>query len=117
MHDQAQLDKMRQQLNGEDIKRIDDFIANFKPLPYWFCPAKEMDVPASLMDSASQKESRFEERHLLSDHMQMMIGIPPKYAVAQVIGYIRWKSAIHLARAYGGRKQNFVGQQLRQGCG
>lgn len=37
-HDQAQLDKMRQQLKGEDIKRIDDFVANSKPLPYWFCP-------------------------------------------------------------------------------
>ena len=37
-HDQEQLDKMRQQLKGEDIKRVDDFIANFKPLPYWFCP-------------------------------------------------------------------------------
>jgi hypothetical protein len=35
---QEQLDKMRQQLKGEDIKRVDDFIANFKPLPYWFCP-------------------------------------------------------------------------------
>lgn len=37
-HDQEQLDKMRQQLKGEDIKRVDDFIANFKPQPYWFCP-------------------------------------------------------------------------------
>ncbi len=37
-HNQEQLDKMRQQLKGEDIKRVDDFIANFKPLPYWFCP-------------------------------------------------------------------------------
>jgi hypothetical protein len=37
-HDQEQLEKMRQQLKGEDIKRVDDFIANFKPLPYWFCP-------------------------------------------------------------------------------
>jgi hypothetical protein len=36
--DQEQFDKMLQQLKGEDIKRVDDFIANFKPLPYWFCP-------------------------------------------------------------------------------
>ena len=41
-----------------------------------------------------------------------MIAIPPKYAVAQVIGYIKGKSAIHLARVYGGRKQNFVGQHF-----
>jgi putative transposase len=44
--------------------------------------------------------------------VHMMIGIPPKYAVAQVIGYIKGKSAIHLARVYGGRKQNFVGQHF-----
>ena len=41
-----------------------------------------------------------------------MISIPPKYAVAQVIGFIKGKSAIHLARVYGGRKQNFVGQSF-----
>jgi hypothetical protein len=37
-HNQEQFDKMRDQLKGEDVKRVDDFIANFKPLPYWFCP-------------------------------------------------------------------------------
>jgi len=37
-HNQEQLDKMRQQLKGKDIKRVDDLIANFKPLAYWFCP-------------------------------------------------------------------------------
>jgi len=42
----------------------------------------------------------------------MLISIPPKYAVAQVIGLIKGKSAIHLARVYGGRKQNFVGQSF-----
>jgi REP-associated tyrosine transposase len=42
----------------------------------------------------------------------MMIAIPPKYAVSQVIGYIKGKSAIHLARVYGERKQNFVGQHF-----
>jgi putative transposase len=61
---------------------------------------------------AKQKESQVKEGHLLSDHVHMMIGIPPKYAVAQVIGYIKGKSAIHLARVYGGRKQNFVGQHF-----
>src|ERR1035437_318124 len=61
---------------------------------------------------AKQKESQIEEGHLLSDHVHMMIQIPPKYAVSQVIGYIKGKSAIHLARVYGGRKQNFVGQHF-----
>ena len=42
----------------------------------------------------------------------MMIAIPPKYAVSQVIGYIKGKSAIHLARVYGERKRNFVGQHF-----
>jgi putative transposase len=59
---------------------------------------------------AEQRESRIEEGHLMSDHVHMMIAIPPKYAVSQVIGYIKGKSAIHLARVYGEKKRNFVGQ-------
>ena len=43
---------------------------------------------------AEQKESRIEEGHLMRDHVHIMISIPPKYAVAQVIGYIKGKSAI-----------------------
>jgi putative transposase len=55
---------------------------------------------------AMQKECRVEEGHLMPDHVHMMISIPPKYAVSQVIGYIKGKSAIHLARVYGERKRN-----------
>ena len=61
---------------------------------------------------AKQKESRIEEDHLLADHVHMLIAIPPKYAVAQVVGFIKGKSAIHLARVYGERKRNFVGQHF-----
>lgn len=61
---------------------------------------------------AQQKESRIEEGHLLADHVHMLIAIPPKYAVAQVVGFIKGKSAIHLARVYGERKRNFVGQHF-----
>ena len=61
---------------------------------------------------AEQKESRFEEGHLLSDHVHMLISIPPKYAVSQVVGFIKGKSAIHLARVYGERKQNYAGQSF-----
>jgi len=61
---------------------------------------------------AQQKDSRIEEGHLLSDHVHMLIAIPPKYAVAQVVGFIKGKSAIHLARVYGERKRNFVGQHF-----
>ena len=61
---------------------------------------------------AEQKESRVEEGHLMPDHVHMMISIPPKYAVSQVVGFIKGKSAIHSARVYGERKQNFVGQHF-----
>lgn len=61
---------------------------------------------------AQQKESRIEDGHLLPDHVHMLIAIPPKYAVSQVIGCIKGKSAIHLARVYGERKRNFVGQHF-----
>jgi putative transposase len=59
-----------------------------------------------------QKESRIEEGHLMLDHVHMMISIPPKYAVAQVVGYIKGKSAIHIARTFMDRKRNFVGQHF-----
>ena len=61
---------------------------------------------------AEQKESQIKEGHLRPDHVHMMIAIPPKYAVSQVIGFIKGKSAIHLARVYGERKQNFVVQHF-----
>ena len=61
---------------------------------------------------AAQKESEIVEGHLMPDHVHMMIAIPPKYAVSQVIGFIKGKSAIHLARVYGERKRNFVGQHF-----
>jgi putative transposase len=61
---------------------------------------------------AEQKECRIEEGHLLPDHVHMLIAIPPKYAVSQVIGFIKGKSAIHLARVYGEQKRKFVGQHF-----
>ena len=55
---------------------------------------------------ATQKQSRIDEGHLMPDHVHMMISIPPKDAVSQVIGYVKGKSAIHLARVYGERRRN-----------
>ena len=52
------------------------------------------------------------EGHLMPDHVHMLISIPPKYAVASVVGYIKGKSAIHLARNFMGRRKNFVGQSF-----
>ena len=61
---------------------------------------------------AQQKESQILEGHLIVDHVHRLISIPPKYAVAQVIGYIKGKSAIHLARTAGGRQRNFTGEHF-----
>jgi putative transposase len=61
---------------------------------------------------ASQRESRIVEGHLCVDHVHMCIEIPPKYSVAQVVGYIKGKSAIHIARDVEGRARNFVGQSF-----
>lgn len=61
---------------------------------------------------AEQKESRVVEGHAMPDHVHMLIEIPPKYAVSKVVGYIKGKSAIHIARTYAERKRNFVGQKF-----
>ena len=58
---------------------------------------------------AQQRECRIEEGHLLPDHVHMLISIPPKYSVSQVVGYIKGKSAIYIARSYLGQRRNFVG--------
>ncbi len=52
------------------------------------------------------------EGHLLPDHVHVMMSIPPKYAVAQIIGFIKGKSAIQIARNFVGRKRNFTGQHF-----
>jgi putative transposase len=59
-----------------------------------------------------QRESTVEEGHLMPDHVHMLLSIPPKYSVAQVVGYIKGKSAIHIARTYMNVKRNFVGQHF-----
>ena len=66
---------------------------------------------------AQQKESQILEGHMMADHVHMLISIPPKYAVSQVVGFIKGKSAIHLARVYGERKRKlrraaFLGQRV-----
>ena len=65
-----------------------------------------------LRELARQKECTVEEGHLLADHVHMLVSIPPKYAVAQVVGFLKGKSAIHIARTYLGRRQNFLGQHF-----
>ena len=65
-----------------------------------------------LRELARHKESEVLEGRLMLDHVHMLIAIPPKYAVAQVVGYIKGKSAIHIARTYGGRQRNFTGEHF-----
>jgi putative transposase len=60
-------------------------------------------------DLARNRECEVHEGHMMPDHVHMLISIPPKYAVAQVIGCIKGKSAIHVARNYLGQKKNFTG--------
>ena len=65
-----------------------------------------------LRELALQKESKVLEGHLMGDHVHMLVSIPPKYAVSQVVGYIKGKSAIHIARTYAGYRHNFIGQKF-----
>ena len=52
------------------------------------------------------------EGHLVSDHVHILISIPPKYSVSQAVGFIKGKSAIAIARNYMGRRKNFTGQSF-----
>jgi putative transposase len=65
-----------------------------------------------LHDLAFQKESRILEGHLQADRVHMLVSIPPKYSVAQVVGFIKGKSAIHIARTYLGRRRNYHGMHF-----
>ena len=70
------------------------------------------DLGELFHDLARQRESRIEEGHLLVDHVHMLISIPPKHAVSQVVGFIKGKSAISLARTHLGKRRNFTGMQF-----
>jgi putative transposase len=67
---------------------------------------------ATFKDLASQKECTIEEGHLMQDHVHILISIPPKYSVSQIVGFIKGKNAISIARTYMGRKKNFTGQSF-----
>ena len=62
-----------------------------------------------IRELAQQKESEVEEGHLMADHVHIMLLVPPKYSVSGVVGYIKGKSAIAIARKFMDRKKNFVG--------
>ena len=61
---------------------------------------------------AEQWECKVEEGHLMPDHMHMLLSVPPKCSLSNVMGFIMGKSAIHIARVYAGRRRNYVGQHF-----
>ena len=61
---------------------------------------------------AGQRGSPSVAGQMVQDHVHMLIRIPPKYAVAEVIGYIKGKSAIAVARQFSGRQRNFNGERF-----
>ena len=61
---------------------------------------------------ARQKECHIVEGHLMSDHVHMCIEIPPKFAVASIIGFLKGKSAIAIARQFAGKERNFTGEHF-----
>ena len=65
-----------------------------------------------LHDLAEQKGCHILEGHLMPDHIHMCISIPPKYSVSHVIGYIKGKSAISIARRFMGKARNFTGENF-----
>ena len=63
-------------------------------------------------DLALRKESQIVEGHLRLDHVHVLVSIPPKHSVSEVVGFIKGKGAIHIARTFAGRRRNFVGQSF-----
>ncbi len=61
---------------------------------------------------AEQKQCQILEGHLMVDHVHMLVSIPPKYSVSQIVGYIKGKSAIYIARNFLGKKKNFTGMKF-----
>jgi putative transposase len=70
------------------------------------------ELGSLLHELASHRECKIEEGHLQPDHVHMLISIPPKYSVSQVMGYIKGKSAIYIARMYRGKTRNFTGESF-----
>jgi len=61
---------------------------------------------------ASQRGCKILEGHMVQDHVHMVISIPPKFSIAEIVGYIKGKSAIAVARQFGGRQKNFNGEKF-----
>src|SRR4029078_3805968 len=71
-----------------------------------------MELGAVFRELVKRQESEVLEGHLMADHVPMLISIPPKHSVSAVMGFVKGKSAIHIARVYAGRRRSFVGQHF-----
>ncbi|MFC1652420.1 IS200/IS605 family transposase [Planctomycetota bacterium] len=66
----------------------------------------------ALHELAHQRGCQIVEGYMAADHVHMCISIPPKYAVSEIIGYLKDKNAIAVARQFSGRKKNFSGERF-----
>jgi putative transposase len=76
------------------------------------CSAKSGGTWAVFRELAQRKECKIEEGHLMPDHVHMLISIPPKYSVAEVIGYLKGKSSIWIAQNAERKLRNFLGHKF-----
>ena len=77
-----------------------------------FCTENCANIWVQCYRSGKAEGEQDLEGHLQADHVHMLVSIPPKYSVAQVVGFIKGKSAIHLARSYLGRRKNYTGMHF-----
>jgi Ni/Co efflux regulator RcnB len=74
-----------------------------------WCPALTNGGAAKAADAAREMDRR---RHLMRDHLHMLVSIPPKYSVLRVVGYLKGKGAILIARTYMGKPRNFTSESF-----
>ena len=74
--------------------------------------ALRQQIGPVLRELARQKDCQILEGEMMVDHVHMLISIPPKYSVSSIVGYIKGKSAIYIARNFQGRRRNFVGESF-----
>ncbi len=67
---------------------------------------------ATFHELAKRKGVTIEEGHLMKDHVHMCISVPPQYSVSNVVGYLKGKSAISIAKKFRGRQRNFNGEHF-----
>jgi putative transposase len=108
---------MAGRLSRENVESVSHTVWNWKYHVAWIPKYRKKVVYGELRrrsgevvrESAVQKESEVGEGHLAPDHVHLLGPIPRKYAVARVVHFIKGKSALHVARTFGGRRQNLAG--------